>query len=407
MFIMNLGNKTLNDLISKDNSAAKGAAIKLLAEKDVESFKILNSKSEFLFDFIKEKILKNLIGAVNSKNCLNLFEFLKVYSPDFKGFILHPLVQFKTPEIEDKMLNFLCSGSDEEKTYATEFFTILADKTKYEKIKANLNADFEPLKIASINYLSNLGFRLEFEESLKILEDNSKDNFEKLTQVEFLAYFGDKKAFEPIYNYFINEDNSYTIANFLLDLKPFSTLIEENREDEILNILSSIILNFPDSITFEEINYYINEGLFEFLLESENNLSALILFYLKNKTELILEDENYSIDLTKENKKEANIINSKLNNAIQIFDKKETLTLGLNSINYFENILSLEIIKEENIEIIEPIYNLLEKTTNNEIIMDILYCLQNQNKLNETLINKILLKTENEILKAQIKSFIS
>lgn len=404
---MNLGNKTLNDLISKDNSAAKGAAIKLLAEKDVESFKILNSKSEFLFDFIKEKILKNLIGAVNSKNCLNLFEFLKVYSPDFKGFILHPLVQFKTPEIEDKMFNFLCSGSDEEKTYATEFFTILADKTKYEKIKANLNADFEPLKIASINYLSNLGFRLEFEESLNILEDNSKDNFEKLTQVEFLAYFGDKKAFEPIYNYFINEDNSYTIANFLLDLKPFSTLIEENREDEILNILSSIILNFPDSITFEEINYYINEGLFEFLLESENNLSALILFYLKNKTELILEDENYSIDLTKENKKEANIINSKLNNAIQIFDKKETLTLGLNSINYFENILSLEIIKEENIEIIEPIYNLLEKTTNNEIIMDILYCLQNQNKLNETLINKILLKTENEILKAQIKSFIS
>lgn len=404
---MNLGNKTLNDLISKDNSAAKEAAIKLLAEKDVESFKILNSKSEFLFDFIKEKILKNLIGAVNSKNCLNLFEFLKVYSPDFKGFILHPLVQFKTPEIEDKMLNFLCSGSDEEKTYATEFFTILADKTKYEKIKANLNADFEPLKIASINYLSNLGFRLEFEESLKILEDNSKDNFEKLTQVEFLAYFGDKKAFEPIYNYFINEDNSYTIANFLLDLKPFSTLIEENKEDEILNILSSIILNFPDSISFEEINYYINEGLFEFLLESENNLSALILFYLKNKTELILEDENYSIDLTKENKKEANIINSKLNNAIQIFDKKETLTLGLNSINYFENILSLEIIKEENIEIIEPIYNLLEKTTNNEIIMDILYCLQNQNKLNETLINKILLKTENEILKAQIKSFIS
>lgn len=404
---MNLGNKTLNDLISKDNSAAKEAAIKLLAEKDVESFKTLNSKSEFLFDFIKEKILKNLIGAVNSKNCLNLFEFLKVYSPDFKGFILHPLVQFKTPEIEDKMLNFLCSGSDEEKTYATEFFTILADKTKYEKIKANLNADFEPLKIASINYLSKLGFRLEFEESLKILEDNSKDNFEKLTQVEFLAYFGDKKAFEPIYNYFINEDNSYTIANFLLDLKPFSTLIEENREDEILNILSSIILNFPDSVSFEEINYYINEGLFEFLLESENNLSALILFYLKNKTELILEDENYSIDLTKENKKEANIINSKLNNAIQIFDKKETLTLGLNSINYFENILSLEIIKEENIEIIEPIYNLLEKTTNNEIIMDILYCLQNQNKLNETLINKILLKTENEILKAQIKSFIS
>ena len=403
---MNLGNKTLNDLISKDNSAAKEAAIKLLAEKDLESFKILNSKSEFLFDFIKEKILKNLIGAVNSENCSNLFEFLKVYSPDFKGFILLPLVQFKTPEVEDKMQKFLLEGCDEEKTYATEFFTILGDKTKYEKIKANLNADFGPLKIASINYLSNLGFRLEFEESLKILEDNSKDNFEKLTSVEFLAYFGDKKAFEPIYNYFINEDNSYTIANFLLDLKPFSTLIEENREDEILNILSSIILNFPDSISFEEINYYINEGLFEFLLESENNLSALILFYLKNKTELILEDENYSIDLTKENKKEANIINSKLNNAIQIFDKKETLTLGLNSINYFENILSLEIIKEENIEIVEPIYNLLEKTTNNEIIMDILYCLQNQNKLNEALINKILLKTENEILKAQIKSFI-
>ena len=132
---MNLGNKTLNNIISKDNSAAKEAAIKLLAEKDLESFKILNSKSEFLFDFIKEKILKNLIGAVNSENCSNLFEFLKVYSPDFKGFILLPLVQFKTPEIEDKMQKFLLEGCDEEKTYATEFFTILGDKTIWRKFK--------------------------------------------------------------------------------------------------------------------------------------------------------------------------------------------------------------------------------------------------------------------------------
>ena len=85
----------------------------------------------------------------------------------------------------------------------------------------------------------------------------------------------------------------------------------------------------------------------------------------------------------------------------------EALTLGLDYVNYFENVLSLEIIKEENLEIVDPIYNLLEKTTNNEIIMDILYCLQSQNKLDEALINKILLKTENEILKAQIKSFLN
>ncbi len=404
---MNLGNKTLDNLISKDFNTARSAASYITDNSDVEAFLALVMKSEFLFDFIKEKILKNLIGSVNEKNYKNLFNFLKIYSDDFKGFILTPLIQFKTPEVEDKMQKFLLEGSLEEKTYATEFFTILGDKTKYEIIKLNLNADFEPLKIASINYLSNLGFRFEFEENLKILEDNSKDNFEKLTSVEFLAYFGDKSAFEPIYNYFINEDNSYTVANFLLDLKSFSTLIEENKEDEILNILSSVILNFPDSVSFQEINYYLNEGLFEFLLESENNLAALILFYLKNKTGLILDDENYSIDLTKENKKEANIINSKLNNAIQIFDKMETLTLGLDSVNYFENVLSLEIIKEENLEIVEPIYNLLEKTTNNEIIMDILYCLQSQNKLDEALINKILLKTENEILKAQIKSFLN
>ena len=57
---MDLGTKNLNDLISKDDNASNTAAKRILDNCDVESFEKLCEKSEFLFDYIKEKYLKTL-----------------------------------------------------------------------------------------------------------------------------------------------------------------------------------------------------------------------------------------------------------------------------------------------------------------------------------------------------------
>ena len=55
---MNLGNKTLDNLISKDFNTARSAASYITDNSDAEAFLALVMKSEFLFDFIKEKIFK-------------------------------------------------------------------------------------------------------------------------------------------------------------------------------------------------------------------------------------------------------------------------------------------------------------------------------------------------------------
>ncbi len=85
---MDLGTKNLNDLISKDDNASNTAAKRILDNCDVESFEKLCEKSEFLFDYIKEKILKNLVCAADKDNFLNTFKFIKIYNIDFEDFII-------------------------------------------------------------------------------------------------------------------------------------------------------------------------------------------------------------------------------------------------------------------------------------------------------------------------------
>ena len=65
---MDLGTKNANDLISKNFEAAKSAAKAVVDTADVETFEKLTQKSEFIFDFIKEKIIKNLCCAVTKEN---------------------------------------------------------------------------------------------------------------------------------------------------------------------------------------------------------------------------------------------------------------------------------------------------------------------------------------------------
>ena len=49
---MDLGYKTLNNLISKDEALQKQAASEIINTKDIKAYQILSEKGEFLFDFI-------------------------------------------------------------------------------------------------------------------------------------------------------------------------------------------------------------------------------------------------------------------------------------------------------------------------------------------------------------------
>ena len=99
--------KNLNDLISKDDNASNTAAKRILDNCDVESFEKLCEKSEFLFDYIKEKILKNLVCAADKDNFFNTFKFIKIYNIDFEDFIIKVWLKFANDDLTDKIFTIL------------------------------------------------------------------------------------------------------------------------------------------------------------------------------------------------------------------------------------------------------------------------------------------------------------
>ena len=104
---MDSGNKTVNNLLSKDTKLQKDAAQKIISNIDIEAFRTLEEKSEFIFNSIKKRIVSDLILSTTNENLYNLFEFTEIFSDDFKDFILTPLVNFHSEDIKNKFLSYL------------------------------------------------------------------------------------------------------------------------------------------------------------------------------------------------------------------------------------------------------------------------------------------------------------
>lgn len=339
---MDLGYKLLNDLTDKNYDVANKAGMDIINNSDIKAFEILNEKSEFIFDFIKEKILKILIKSVNQNNIINLFNFTKIYSIDFKDFVLQPLIISTNKEIEDKFKELIKNGTNEEKTYAIEYFTKIKNPIVLDFAKENIKSDFEPLKIASIKLLKEYQVQELYNLALDKL-NNSNDDFEKYEAIEFLTTWGKKEAFDDIYKYYKQSNYNEYIASNLILLKDFNSLIKEDKEEEILNIYSSLLCAMPESISLDEIIFYLNDGLFNYLIELDSDYAILLNYYLSYKLNLILDNEAYSIDLTKEEKINGDKFRKNLNLILECFDQKEIINLFIGSKNINQNIIAKEL----------------------------------------------------------------
>ena len=70
----------LKDLICKDENKAQIAADYMINSSDIELFKMLVDKSDFLFDFIRNNISKYIELAVSKENYWNILKFFDIYS---------------------------------------------------------------------------------------------------------------------------------------------------------------------------------------------------------------------------------------------------------------------------------------------------------------------------------------
>ena len=58
----------IKDLTGKDENKARPVAEKLINNSDIELFKALIYKTDFLFDFVKNNVAKRIESAVNKNN---------------------------------------------------------------------------------------------------------------------------------------------------------------------------------------------------------------------------------------------------------------------------------------------------------------------------------------------------
>ena len=140
----------------------------------------------------------------------------------------------------------------------------------------------------------------------------------------------------------IDNKNEYYRDYDFLYVQRTDDFSPQNTQD-ILNIYSSLLLNLPENTSLEEIVYYLNENLLDYLIELDNNYATLLNFYLLYKLDLILDNEAYSIDLTKEEKISGNKIRESLKMVLECFDLKETIEEFINSNNQNQILITNEL----------------------------------------------------------------
>lgn len=408
---MDLGTQNLNNLISKDEKLSKAAAESIINNSDFDSWVKLCEKSEFLFDFLKDKIIKNLANAVTSKNLHVTFQFIKVYNADFEDFITKVWLKFANEDLTDKILEFLETGTNEEQTYAAGYFYYINDSLALEALKEKVFSNFEPLAQNCARALSKFDDKELYNSAIDIIKSDI-DDFEKYKYVDFLVSYGKKEAFNELYAYLENSYAKGFIASSILYLKSFHEIIQEGQLNKALRIFDIILSSYPEEISLDTVLDFEIFDFLRFLMQkiefngSGTNFENLEESYIKRlilkakyKFNLISREDIYTFDLTKSIKKEINDMSAFLNTTktdlfnglekeLQIKDKERILEA-------FDVILNFG-----KIEFSNNIKEIVMYTKYEDLISEGIKVLKAFNRLNLIQKDEILTKLKNENIKA-------
>lgn len=296
-------NKKLFEIIcAKEDNKAREAAKMLINNCDLNEFRLLCEKMDYLFDFVRENVYNRLTFAVNKENFMNLIKFYDYYSQYFDDFFAELLSKYANEELTDEIFDILSNGSDSQKAYAACYFKKIPDTVAIDELKKNLNTDFEPLFENCASALGKMNDIDSYKKHLCLL--NSDDDFIKLKAVKFLISYGDKKAVNEIINAMNKSAMSENIAGEVTALISPLELLEKNYNNGVL-LINNLINGLGEILPLENIfNYEIYEITNYFINNPKTSQAPIILFNLKNKFEILTQNEEYIFDLDKETKNE-------------------------------------------------------------------------------------------------------
>ena len=115
----------LKDLICKDENKAQIAADYMINSSDIELFKMLTEKSDFLFDFVRNNVAQRIEKAVNKDNIKNIISFFTIYSPYYDDLFASILSKHANQDLTDEIFDLLEKGTTDQKTYAAKYFSYI------------------------------------------------------------------------------------------------------------------------------------------------------------------------------------------------------------------------------------------------------------------------------------------
>ncbi len=324
---MQLNNQNASNLLQKDKIKSNNAAKNIINNSDVEAWKCLIENSEYIFDFIKDFACEKLLNACTKDNVGNLFPFLEYHSPDWDDFVAAAFSKFQTDEINEKLLELLQSGTDEQKAYSAKYFC-------YAKYPQAREALFENSKSQNQSLAQNCAIALGAMDDVEsynyyIGQLSSKDDWEKIQAVQFLSLFSDKNAILPMLNAMESSDMPEHISGEIALFDDISERFDSQNErvkalclDCFDNIISSLSEVWPLGTI---IDFKILKGLKKILELSKNQSDPFcgkysqILLKAKSMMNLFSEFDEYKFDEDKKTIQELENICSFLNSLSQDF----------------------------------------------------------------------------------------
>ncbi len=395
----------IKNITSKNNEVFNNSILELVKSKNSTLFIKLCENADFIFPFLKEKIIKNFVKLINKEKLDNTFEFSKTYCADFEDLIVNSWLKFADEDLTDCILEIFDKGTDEQKTYAAKYFYYIKDPLALDYLKKEAFSNNEALRNNCAKTLKSFGDLECIEKMKKIASDKTKDDFEKFTAFSFISAYKDDDSINFILKEGKNSALKSAIYSNLLDNNSFDEIQKKASDDEIILLFSTIIEGYPEIIDLNTIEYYEIQKFIDHIIKIQSQYAKNSLIIAKNKFKEFINNDIYLYDLDKNLKsllKDIFLYLDSLN--LNVEEQSEEI----NCYNIPERYsLALDVIKEAKLkrcsETLASLINgqklSLEQCAKTAQVLKELDCI---NLVDLTTIEKI----ENENIKALIKSLV-
>ena len=387
----------IKNITSKDLNLSLNTIKTLINTSNLEDFRELCEKSDFIFPFLKKRITDDFVKLINKENLNTVFEFSKIYCEDFEDLIVKSWVKFACEDLTDEILELFENGTNEQKAYCASYFKYIQDPLALEYLNEFAKSDFEALMLNCAKTLSIFKDETILNEMKNVIKTQD-DEFEKLSAFNFIcAYNGEENIKFIVQNAFSSPFLSNILSN-LMDFCGIEYLKTILGEDDLIKIFQTIIEKYPEEISIDTAYYWNFIDYINLIYSFNNQYSKNVLILAREKFKEYSTNDIYLFDFDKNTKEEIKNI-AKLLNSLDI-------TFKLNE-NYDNMQLSacLSVIKElKLVEYCDFLIDLLNNA-NEEKTAQIVLVLKKLEKTN--LINhEIIENMQNENLKAFCLSLI-